>query len=198
MPNKTSPNACPASNSSFQGRYNLNPVFHPRPRSGLGGLDVRQRMKSLTAKQAAEWCRNLGVPSDQRSGPSSEILVDRFELPADSGDRIAIAMERLAEFRSASRILIWITEWGVWPSIDRSEDFRAIRADIGETRWLHEIPAHLASNADFEYVRRMTECAVSSLWDLYLIGPKGSKILHFSHDEWGGSRGVPTTRRISD
>ena len=36
------PNACPASSSSRYDRYNLNPVFHPRPRSGVGGLDVRQ------------------------------------------------------------------------------------------------------------------------------------------------------------
>lgn len=150
-------------------------------------------MKSLTAKQAAEWCRNLGVPADTRSGPSSEILVDQFELPNESVDRVAIAEERLADFASASRILIWITEWGVWPSIDRSDDFRAIRAEFGETRRLHEIPAHLATNADFEYVRRMTECAVCSLWDLYLIGPKGRKILHFSHDEWGGYRGIQKT-----
>ena len=35
------PNACPASSSSHHDRSNLNPVFHPRPRSGVGGLDVR-------------------------------------------------------------------------------------------------------------------------------------------------------------
>jgi hypothetical protein len=34
------PNACPASSSSLHDHYNLNPVFHSRPRSGVGGLDV--------------------------------------------------------------------------------------------------------------------------------------------------------------
>jgi hypothetical protein len=149
-------------------------------------------MKSLTAKQAAEWCRNLGVPVDPRSGPSSEILIDQFELPGDSLERVAVAAERVAHFATDTRILIWITGSGVWPSVNRAEDFRTIRAEVGEARWLHEIPAHLATKAEFEYVRRMTDCAVSSFWDLYLIGPKGRKILHFSHDEWGGSRGIPT------
>ncbi|BCX48552.1 hypothetical protein HAHE_24600 [Haloferula helveola] len=149
-------------------------------------------MKPLTAKQAAEWCRNLGVPAEPSSGPSREILADHFGLPEDSTGRVAVAAERLAQFDGASRILIWITGWGVWPSVDRSDDFREIRAELGEPRWLDEIPAHLASKADFDYLCRMVKCAVSSLWDLYLVGPKGRKILHFSHDEWGGSRGIPT------
>jgi hypothetical protein len=76
--------------------------------------------------------------------------------------------------------------------VDRAEDFRAIRAEVGETRGLNEIPAHLATTSDFEHVRRMTDCAVASLWDFYLIGRKGRKVLHFSHDEWGGSRGIQT------
>jgi hypothetical protein len=153
-------------------------------------LYVLQKMKSLTAKQAAEWCRNLGVPVDPRSGISSEILIDQFELPEDSLERVAFAAERVAHFANDTRILIWITSWGIWPSVDRAEEFRAIRSEVGETRWLDEIPAHLATKTEFEYVRRMTDCAVSSLWDFYLIGPKGRKVLHFSHDEWGGSRGI--------
>jgi hypothetical protein len=153
-------------------------------------LIVRQKMKSLTAKQAAVWCRNLGVPADPLSGPSSEILTDQFELPEDSVERVASAAERVAHFVTDTRILIWITGWGVWPSIDRTEEFRAIRAEVGETRWLDVIPAHLATKAEFDYIRRMTDCAVSSLWDFYLIGPKGRKVLHFSHDEWSGFRGI--------
>jgi hypothetical protein len=37
------PNAWPASSSRRYGRYNLIPVFQPRPRSGVGGLDVRPK-----------------------------------------------------------------------------------------------------------------------------------------------------------
>ena len=29
-------------------RWNLNPVFHPRPRSGVGGLEVGQNLNFFT------------------------------------------------------------------------------------------------------------------------------------------------------
>ena len=38
------PDSRPASSSSRHDRHDLNPVFLPRPRSGVGGLDVRQRI----------------------------------------------------------------------------------------------------------------------------------------------------------
>jgi hypothetical protein len=95
-------------------------------------------------------------------------------------------------FASESRSLVWITDWGVWPSINLVEDFIALRTAAGESRHLKEIPAQLVSQNDFAFLCAVVSIAVESLWDVHVIGGRGRKRLFYSHDEWCGAQGIAT------
>ena len=74
-------------------------------------------MQFLTREASEEWCAANGFHVDsgnpnQPSGPS-----EKFEIPSDAGRRVALARlvwESVAG--SAPQALLWVTDFGVWPS----------------------------------------------------------------------------------
>jgi hypothetical protein len=149
-------------------------------------------MKSLTRKQAKEWCRTQRIPTSSFGAPSTDGLRTRFQIPSSRIERRSLAGLHLKAFASEPRSLVWITEWGVWPSIDLTDDFIALRSAAGESRHLEEIPAQLVSQSDFGYLCAVVSMALESLWDIHIIGVRGRKRLFYSHDEWGGAQGIST------
>lgn len=148
------------------------------------------QMKSLTPKQANEWCRMQGIPMSRFGTPSADGLRGEFQLPSSPTERRLLAETQIAAFAKVSRSLVWITEWGVWPSIDLLEDFLALRTAAGESRDLKEVPAQLVGKSDFGYLSSVVALAVASLWDVHVIGERGRKWLFYSHDEWGCAQGI--------
>ena len=146
-------------------------------------------MKPLSAKQAAEWCRTQRIAIDERGVPTTDGLKS-FRLPADVSGRSSFVELQLAAFASGNRTLVWITDWGVWPSVDLHDRFIQLRATAGEHRDLHEVPAQLVDRYEFEYLREIVSCAVASLWDVHVVGSGGKRRLFYSHDEWGAAKGV--------
>lgn len=146
-------------------------------------------MRPLSAKQAAEWCRTQGIALDERGAPTTDGL-KRFRLPADASGRSSLVGRQLAAFESGKRILVWITGWGVWPSIDLHDLFIDLRSAAGERRNLHEVPAQLLGRDEFEDLRAIVSCVVASLWDVHVVASGGKRRLFYSHDEWGAAKGV--------
>ena len=84
-----------------------------------------------------------------------------------------------------SDTLVWFTEWGVWPSGERPHLFSRLRASYGETRSLIEVPAHVFARSEVEEAISFVTLGVLFLWDVYVVGASGKRLLHFSHDEFG-------------
>jgi len=154
-------------------------------------------MNALTRKQAAEWCRNAGVPISESGNPEPEWLNVRFDLPSGADERRCLVDKHLKAFKSDARVLVWITEWGVWPSQDLMPQFIALRASVGETRGLREVPAQLVGMQNIDYLRDIVSCAVASLWDVHVFGHRGRKWVFYSHDEWGAASSAAIVEQIA-
>ena len=141
-------------------------------------------MKSLSRSDIYKWCISNGVDPKERA--SDKVGMQRFRMPYDTDDRLTLSnalMERIGE----RPLVVWITEWGVWPSVDR----RDLYVPFCEQR---ELPHDLKKTPGFQFKRRefsdATELAgicVMSLWDVQIFGPRGKTYLYFSHDEIGGA-----------
>lgn len=142
-------------------------------------------MVNLSAQDAESWCRARGYELDESCHPCVPSRGQRFEIPVDTGRRIVTVAGHLQRFESETETLVWFTEWGVWPSCERPHIFDRFRASCGETRSLTEIPAHLFTPSEREDALSFVTLGVLFLWDLYVAGASGKRLVHYSHDEVG-------------
>jgi hypothetical protein len=97
----------------------------------------------------------------------------------------------MARFADEPEVLVWFTEWGVWPSAERPHIFTRLRASYGELRPLIDIPAHVFAPSEVEDALSFVTLGVLFLWDVNVIGRGGARMLQYSHDEmvdiWDGA-----------
>ena len=93
--------------------------------------------------------------------------------------------EDLASFEGGNETLVWFTEWSVWPSSERMHIFERFRLSYGETRRLIESPGHLYMQGEYEDLLSCVTIGVLFLWDVFIVTPQLSKIVFYSHDEFG-------------
>jgi hypothetical protein len=142
-------------------------------------------MLTLSRGDAEAWCRARGVALDERRRPDPPSRADSFDIPEDAGRRIAVVNQHLARFESEPETLIWFTEWGIWPSGERPHIFFRLRASYGEMRPLIDVPAHLFPRQEAADAISFVTVGVLFLWDVYVVGASGKRVLHYSHDEVG-------------
>ena len=142
-------------------------------------------MKSLTFAEAAEWCTNHGLALGAQRFPAQPAKVDTFRIPEDAGAKIALVAGDLHGLSDASEILVWVAQWGVWPSSERQHIFDRFRLSYGERRGLHEVPAFLFERGEFEDAVSCATLGVLFLWDIHVLAPQEAAHLYYSHDEVG-------------
>jgi hypothetical protein len=88
-------------------------------------------------------------------------------------------------FSGEPLFLVWFHDWAVWPSGQRMHVFERFRRPYGETRMLIASPGHVFDQDEMDDAISFVTLAVLFLWDCYVVTPKHSKLLFFSHDEYG-------------
>jgi len=81
----------------------------------------------------------------------------------------------------SSEALLWITEWGVFPSSENMALFDGYRRSLGEERSLHEAPGHLFHASDLQELECLLDLAIYFFWDASVFA--ASVWLRVSHDE---------------
>jgi len=110
---------------------------------------------------------------------------DGFSDSTGCGIESALAREHLVAFRSAPDVLLWITEWGVWPSGERMHIFERFRLSYGVDSPLIKHPGHLLTQDEFETTWSLAIFAILFLWDCYVLASNKQVVLFYSHDEFG-------------
>lgn len=96
-------------------------------------------MKSLSESECRRWCRAHGIDLNEWDRPAPFVAkkLENFSIPSDSGQRVAMVKQHLEHFRKRSSVLVWVTEWGVWPSSERMHIFeRFLKFELQQ--WLYE------------------------------------------------------------
>jgi hypothetical protein len=144
-------------------------------------------MRALTKSEACDWCVAHRIPLDQRRLPQPNFLKSQrrdFDIPKDTGRRIALLHDLFVSFPT-DEALLWITEWGVWPSCERPHMFERFKDSYGEYRSLSHAPAYVFSSAEGEDLISFVGFAVLFLWDCHVITAMKDTWLFLSHDENG-------------
>ena len=81
--------------------------------------------------------------------------------------------------------MLWVTDWGVWPSSEHMPLAEGLRRGLGEERSIHEAPGCVAMLGEDDQALSVLITAVLFLWDCWLLSPNGRLAAFFSHDECG-------------
>jgi len=146
-------------------------------------------MQYLTADESRAWAVRRGYPVNASNGRLSESEVRdpiRFDVPEDAGARVILARVLWeAAGQGASEVLVWVTDWGVWPSGEHPPLAEAARRGFGAERPMHETPGHLARSGDDDAALGVLCMAVLFLWDCWVLPADGRPAVFVSHDELG-------------
>jgi hypothetical protein len=149
-------------------------------------------MDVLSREETADWCRQHGIALNDRGLPELSDSTAKFKIPEDAQRRVALVSQAMRVFRDAPLFLVWFDGWDVWPSGQRMHVFDRFRMSYGEKRSLIRSPGHVFDHGELEDAISFVTLAVVFLWDCYIVTPNRAKLVFFSHDEFGLTRGVAT------
>ena len=80
--------------------------------------------------------------------------------------------------------LLWITEWGIWPSSENWHLYYKLRQTYGNSQLLHEAPGHLFLEHEAEDLASFLQVAMLNGWGGYILTGANYVNAFFSHDEY--------------
>jgi hypothetical protein len=147
-------------------------------------------MRVLSTEETALWCSEHEIALSDSGLPLRPDAAGKFKIPEDANKRVHLVSQGMRAFNAAPRFLVWFHDWAVWPSGQRMHIFDRFRISYGETRLLIDSPGHIFEQGEIEDAISFVTIAVLFLWDCYVVTPRRSEVLFFSHDEYGLAKGI--------
>jgi hypothetical protein len=147
-------------------------------------------MRFLTDSECRAWASSRNYPLDEHPygvlAETPPFTVLRFRIPKDAGKRVALARTLWSQIGTGQpEVLIWATDWSIWPSGEHMPLALALRRALGESRPLREAPGGLAQLGEDEEALSWLVVALLFLWDEWVLAPDGQLAVFVSHDEYG-------------
>lgn len=83
-----------------------------------------------------------------------------------------------------TQTMLWITEFGIWPSSENRHLYYLVRRTYGDFRAICEAPGHLFLKHEQEDLITFVQLAILSKWGGYVFGLNNENILALSHDKY--------------
>ena len=80
--------------------------------------------------------------------------------------------------------LLWVIEWGIWPSSENWHLYYRLRQSYQDQRLLDEAPGHLFLEHEAEDLASFLQVAMLNGWGGYLLTQADYVNAFFSHDEF--------------
>ena len=142
-------------------------------------------MRIIDMKETTLWLskRNL-LDSAGKVAPTGFFKALDSQIPSDSGHKTALSRVIASFFENDDEALLWIHEFGIWPSSEDWHLFEALRQSLGEQSTLSDKPGHLFSSSDLTAVRSLVALVLYFIWGAILYSPATGLVVKISHDEF--------------
>jgi hypothetical protein len=80
--------------------------------------------------------------------------------------------------------LLWVTEWGIWPSSENWHLYYRVRHSYSDHRLLYEAPGHLFLEYEAEDLASFLQLSMLNGWSGYILTHANYANVFFSHDEY--------------
>jgi hypothetical protein len=138
-------------------------------------------MRFYTAQECEEWLTGRErVKPDAFAGA----FVEQIAYPPTPGQIRLSAHWMATALTFQNPTLLWITEWGIWPSSENWHLYYKLRQGYGDHRLLHEAPGHLFLEYEAEDLASFLQLAMMNGWGGYVLTGANYVNAFFSHDEY--------------
>jgi hypothetical protein len=149
-------------------------------------------MKFLDDISCAAWCDERGYRTRRTMyGLHEPVLREDVPFtdlayPDDSGHKVALSKEIVHWSQSFESCLIWVREFGVWPSSEHRPLYDRFREALGDTGGLGSASGHLVERSDRDDAISVVALSLLFFWDVYVLPPTPGLVFFASHDEYAG------------
>jgi hypothetical protein len=123
-----------------------------------------------------------GVEAWENDGPLDNTFFVRLSGKVSPAHWISIVIPRW--FSPAHGWLLWVSQTGVFPSLELLHLYYTLRFSYGEREDLRARPGHEFLSHEVADLRSFLFLAVSFGWDAHLLTYGGPGRAFFSHDGW--------------
>jgi hypothetical protein len=150
----------------------------------------RKQLQFKTKQECEEWLLDR-----QRRKPDlmTGLRVERVEYPPKAHQFFFFAHWIATELTFRRPTLLFITQWGIWPSSENWHLYYRLRQAYGDNRLLHEAPGHLFLEHEAEDLSSFLQLSLLNGWGRYVLTEANHVNAFFSHEEYTdffGRRGL--------
>jgi hypothetical protein len=138
-------------------------------------------MRFYRPDECAAWSADLGRP---RPDTQAGLMSCEARCPREAHKFYGMASWMAATLGYRRAVLLWVTEWGIWPTSENWHLYYRLRQSYGDYRLLHEAPGHLCLAYEAEDLASFLQLAMINGWGGYLLTEAGYASVVFSHDEY--------------
>jgi hypothetical protein len=154
-------------------------------------------MQILSNEECVAWCGQRNYPTYETAGCSVPRASERpegfhlvpFRIPDDSGRKVWLARLLVSVLDPEPELLLWVSDWSVWPNCEHLPLFYRLRSALGEKRPLIEAPGHVLTPDDADDAVSLLSTCLFFIWGAHLIHASGRDAIHIDHHDrgWFGS-----------
>lgn len=138
-------------------------------------------MRFYTTDECEAWLK-----ARERSKPEAVNgrLPLRIPYPREPYRMFFVAHRIATELTFRMPALLWVTEWGIWPSSENWHLYYRLRQSHGDHRLLDEAPGHLFLEYEAEDLASFLQLSMLNGWGGYVLTHANYANAFFSHDEY--------------
>lgn len=138
-------------------------------------------MRFYTKEESEKW---LSERERRKPDLMSGVSVERIEYPSEPYRIFFFAHYTSTQITFREPSLLFITEWGIWPSSENWHLYYKLRQSYGDTRLLQDAPGHLFLGHETEDLASFLQLSMLNGWGGYVLTQADYVNSFFSHDEY--------------
>lgn len=140
----------------------------------------------MSRDEAARWAQAQGLVAESLAGD----VVDsnaKGSIRVDYGEQVssyALACRLAQAMGNVPEVCLWVTEYGIWPSVENLHLYYKLRECYGDHRNLSEAPAHKFLSFERADLTSFLQLFLEFRWGGRIISSPCWTTVHVSHDGW--------------
>jgi hypothetical protein len=138
-------------------------------------------LRFYTTTECEEWLAGLKRVKPEEVEENSKLLVP---YPNPAYRIFSWAHYIATQFTYREPALLWVSEWGMWPTSENGHLYYRLRHSYGDHRLLHEAPGHLFLSHESEDLASFLQVSMLNGWGGHVLTKANYLNVFFSHDEY--------------